>query len=337
MTASTETPEVDARLSSRIPDFYIVGHAKCGTTALYEALKRHPQVFMPLQKEPWFFARNNPKLTKGGARTIAHTGNRVESLEEYLELFADAEPGQRVGEGSTSYLWSPVAARAIAKARPDARIIAILREPADFLRSLHQQLLVNHTESEKDLGKALTLDQPRREGKQIPRYALWPQAIIYSDRVKYVEQLRRYEEVFPRDQILVLIYDDFRRDNDGTYKEVLRFLGVEAEGYSLGVTETNVSNRRVRSNSVNNLARVLNQGKGPISGALNTAIKRATSREMRQSMMWPVYNRLLYGKPRTPDARVLEDMRRRFKGEVVALSEHLGRDLVTLWGYDDID
>jgi hypothetical protein len=334
VSADAQTASRAAR--ARVPDFFIVGHAKCGTTALYEALKRHPEVFMPRNKEPWFFARNNPKLTKAGPRTIAHTGIRAESLEEYLELFREARPDQRVGEGSTSYLWSEVAASAIAKARPDARIIAILREPADFLRSLHQQLLLNHTESEKDFHKALALDETRREGRLIPRYAYWPQAIIYSDRIRYVEQLRRYEAVFPPEQILVVIYDDFRRDNDATYKQVLRFLDVDAD-YPLGVSDTLVSTRRVRSSSVNDLARMLNQGKGPISRTLNGAIKTATSPQVRQKLLRPIYRRVLYGQPRTPDVRVVEEVRRRFKPEVGALSEHLGRDLVTLWGYDGID
>jgi hypothetical protein len=335
MTTSAELPATHPAPRGRVPDFFIVGHAKCGTTALYEALKSHPDIFMPEQKEPWFFARNSPNLTKGPL-TIADTGVREESLEEYLDLFRDARPDQRVGEGSTSYLWSEAAASAIAKLRPDARVIAILREPADFLRSLHQQLLLNHTESEKDFGKALALDEPRREGRLIPRYAYWPQSIIYSDRVRYVEQLARYERVFPPEQILVLIYDDYRRDNDATYRQVLRFLDLDPADGS-GVADTLVTARRVRSNTINDLARTLNQAKGPISGPLNTAVKTVTSRQVRTKLLRPVYRRVLYGRPRPPDARVVEEVRRRFKPEVVALSEHLGRDLVTLWGYDGID
>src|SRR5260221_4876184 len=134
--------------AARMPDFFIVGHAKCGTTALYEALRRHPQIFMPLNKEPWFFARENPHPQTSGERSIEYTGRRTETLEDYLANFAAARPDQLVGEGSTSYLWSPAAAAAIAKAQPNARIIAILREPADFLRSLHLQRLTDHIESE---------------------------------------------------------------------------------------------------------------------------------------------------------------------------------------------
>src|SRR5205807_345833 len=103
-------------------------------------------IFMPdykwgAGKEPWFFAKDNPHPQTHGEKSIAFTGRRPMSVEEYTSLFADAAPEQRVGEASTSYLWSTSAPARIAEACPHARIIAILREPASFLRSLHLQLL----------------------------------------------------------------------------------------------------------------------------------------------------------------------------------------------------
>ena len=79
---------------------------------------------------------------------------------------------------------------------PTPRIIAILREPASFLRSLHLQLLQNKHEEETDLRTALSLDDARREGRMIPHEMYWPAALIYSDRVRYVEQLRRRQQAF---------------------------------------------------------------------------------------------------------------------------------------------
>jgi hypothetical protein len=258
------------------------------------------------------------------------------SEDDYLALFADAEPGQRIGEGSTSYLWSPTAARAIAAVQPGARIIAVLREPASFLRSLHLQLLTNVTESEKDFRKAVELDDARREGREIPRYAFWPQALIYSDRVRYVEQLQRYHDVFPPEQVLVLIYDDFRADNEGTVRRVLRFLGVD-DTWQLRGIEANPTTRRVRSSRLNELIRVLNQGRGPLSGAMKASVKRLTSREQRERWLYPIKRRVMYGDPSSPDDAFMVELRRRFKPEVVAASEYLKRDLVTLWGYDRLD
>src|SRR5205085_3481949 len=107
----------------RVPDFFIVGHQKSGTTALYEMLSRHPQIYMPASKEPWFFAselrERPPPRREGTPRTLA----------EYVALFSAARPDQLVGEASAQYLWSHTAAAAIAAVQPAARIIAILREP----------------------------------------------------------------------------------------------------------------------------------------------------------------------------------------------------------------
>src|SRR4051795_6870906 len=136
MTPSGEPP---GGAPGRLPDFFIVGHAKSGTTALYEMLRRHPQIFMPELKEPWFFATDMEPVF-----TPPRGGDGPKTLEEYAAVFAGAGSDQRVGEASSSYLWSRTAAAGIAEVQPQARIIAILREPASFLRSLHLQLLQTH-------------------------------------------------------------------------------------------------------------------------------------------------------------------------------------------------
>jgi hypothetical protein len=324
----------------RLPDFFIVGHAKCGTTALYEMLRRHPQVYLPEYKrgsgkEPWYFAQDNPQPQLTAERSVAFTGRRAMTLEQYAGLFTAAQPGQLVGEASTSYLWSTSAARRIAKARPDARIIAILREPASFLYSLHLQLLQNHHESERDFRRAVSLDDARREGREIPPYSYWPQALIYSDRVKYVEQLRRYHAEFPPEQVLVLIYDDFRADNEGTVRRVLRFLGVDDER-EIEATEANPT-IGVRSVFLDNRARALKAGRGRGSALAKRLIKGLTPLAARRKWLYPMRNRIVYGKPRPTDERFMLELRHRFKGEVEALSAYLHRDLVRLWGYDALE
>jgi Sulfotransferase family len=340
MTTSLEPISRPKRGGERVPDFFIVGHAKSGTTALYEMLRRHPQIFMPEYKrgsgkEPWFFAQDNPQPQLGPERSVDFTGRRTVALDQYLSLFARAKPGQRVGEASSSYLWSKSAPARIAQARPDARIIAILREPASFLRSLHMQLLQNHHESERDFRTAVSLDDARREGREIPRYSYWPQALIYSDRVRYVEQLRRYHAVFAPEQVLVLIYDDFRADNEGTVRRVFRFLGVE-DTQPVQAVEVNPT-IAVRSVRLDNIARALKAGRGPLGGAAKRLIKTLTPWRLRNDWLYPMRNRIVYGKPPPPDEEFMLELRRRFKSEVVALSDYLERDLVRLWGYDSID
>jgi hypothetical protein len=336
MTASAESLAGEPAPRGRVPDFFIVGHAKCGTTALYEMLRGHPEIYMPDVKEPMFFARNpQPAASQASTRSFEQTGRRRETLEQYLSLFAPAKAEQRVGEASTFYLWSPLAPGRIAAMQPQAKIIAILREPASFLHSLHLQAVENHAESEKDLRRALALEDERRQGRSIPPGAHWPQALIYTDRVRYVEQLRRYHEAFPPEQVLVLIYDDFKSENEATLRRVLRFLEVD-DSASLQVLRANPT-VAVRSVSLDTALRTLRAGRGPLAGALKATVRGLTTPRLRRDVLYPLRRRLLYGEPPPPDAELMLELRRRFKGEVVALSEYLERDLVKLWGYEDVD
>ena len=110
---------------------------------------RHPQMFMPELKEPWFLASDMlPRSSRPRSATPL-----PETLEEYLALFARRQPPSSApGEASPLYLLSETAAERIAELRPDARIIAILREPASFLRSLHLQPCSTRIENKTDLG-----------------------------------------------------------------------------------------------------------------------------------------------------------------------------------------
>jgi hypothetical protein len=303
-----------------MPDFFIVGHHKSGTTALYEMLRSHPQIYMPDLKEPLFFARE------------LHPGLQAEhpqpdTLDEYLDLFAAAQPGQLTGEASPSYLRSQSAAGRIAELAPGARIIAILREPASFLRSMHLELLKDHEESEKDFAKAIARERRERDSKPV----LW-----YSpERVRYTEQLRRYHDAFGADQVLVLIYDDFRADNDATIRRVLRFLQLD-ESLPTARSEANRT-VLVRSPRAQASLRSLYLGHGPAARVLKPAIKALTSQRLRRHGIHAVRRRVLYGEPTEPDHELMLELRRSFKPEVQALSEYLDRDMVGLWGYDEVD
>jgi hypothetical protein len=314
----------------RVPDFFIVGHPKSGTTALYEMLRQHPQIFMPELKEPWFFASERHTRPDSPA-----SGALPDTLEEYLALFEAATPDQRVGEASARYLWSRTAASAIAQVQPAARIIAILREPASFLRSLHLQMVSQHQETEKDLRRAVGLEEARRQGRYVSRSpSYWPQVLMYSDYVRYVEQLRRYDELFGAEQVLVLIYDDFRLDNEATVRTVLSFLGVD-DTHPVQTLEANPT-VRVRSLRFNNLMRAVYIGEGPVSRAVKSSVKALTPRELRRATLKTVQRRALFGDAGPPDERLMRELRSRFKPEVVAASEYLRRDLVSLWRYDDV-
>jgi hypothetical protein len=310
----------------RVPDLFIVGHPKCGTTALYDMLAAHPRIFTPELREPAFFAGELPRED--------HRTRLPASLEEYRALFAGARPEQLVVERSGTYLWSASAARRIAEVQPAARIVAILREPASFLRSLHLQNLQSHYEIEADLGAALALEDARRAGRRVPRRCRRPQALLYSEYVRYVEQLRRYREVFAPEQILVLIYDDYRADNEATVRSLLRFAGAD-DTVPIAPTEVNPT-VRIRSQQLDELVHSVSVGHGPVSRAAKASLKALIPRRLRRPALEAVQRRLILAPPPPVDERLMLALRRRFECEVVALSEYLGRDLVSLWGYDQL-
>ena len=318
----------------RVPDFFIVGSPKTGTTALHAMLRRHPQIYMPKLKEPRFLASDmsaHPRHAQG-PRELGYP----KTLEQYLALFDDATPQQRAGEATPIYLWSRVAADTIADLQPDARIIAILREPASFLRSLHLSFLNGGNEAERDLRTAIELEPDRRQGRHVPRNSHRPQLLNYSEHVRYVEQLQRYRARFPSERMLLLIYDDFRVDNEATVRRVLRFLEVDDE-LPLDFSKANVTSHSTRSPQAKHVMLSLAKGQRPLARSSKTALKAITTAGMRQAAARLIDRRLVRAEAPPTDASFMLELRRRYKPEVLALSEYLDRDLVSLWGYDEID
>lgn len=297
-------------------------------------LRSHPQIYMSELKEPLFFASDLRPDLHAGTPDLHRPRFLPASFEEYLSLFAAASPEQRVGEASSSYLRSRRAAEAIAAAQPAARIIAILREPASLLRSLHLQRLQEGIESETDLARALSLEETRREGKELPARLEQPQMLMYSDFLQFVEQLRRYEAAFTPRQMLVLIYDDFRSDNVRTVREVLRFLDVDDTAV-VRMIEANPT-IAVRSRRLERLSGRAQAGRG-VWAPVKAIAKTFTSPRLRKQVLHPFRKRLVYRHAPPPDENLMIELRRRYKPEVVALSEYLNRNLVSLWGYDKLD
>jgi hypothetical protein len=329
MTVRAEALELPRASGDRMPDFFIVGQPRCGTTALYSMLRAHPQIFMPDTKEPGFLAaelqNRKPPRPRGNLNTF----------DDYARLFDAANREQRVGEATPLYLWSRTAASRIAELQPSARIIAILREPASLLHSFHLLLFRIYAETEPEFAKAIALEEQRRRGRKVPRFTYWPDLLLYSEQVRYVEQLRRYGALFSPEQVLVLIYDDYRRDNEATVRKVLRFLDVD-DTSPLPAVQANPT-VRVRSKRLHHVVHAVTVGQGPVAASVKAAVKTLTPRKLPRKALLATQKHVVFGEPHTPDENVMLELRRRFKGEVVALSEHLGRDLVTLWGYDRLD
>ena len=316
-----------------MPDFFIVGHPKSGTTALYEMLKHHPQIYMPELKEPWYFASDMlPRFQP------PRSAPPLETLEDYRALFADAAPEQRIGEASSSYLLLAHGGRAdrarCGPTRASSRSCASRR--ASCARCTCS-CCARTSRAEQDLRKAIALEAARREGKQVPRRSHRPQLLLYSDHVRYVEQLRRYHDVFPPEQVLVLIYDDFRARQRGDRAQGAALPRRRADA-PVDVLDANPTIARMRSQQLDELLNVVSVGTGPGlargQGGAQGGHARAGCAAARCGA---TQRHLVMGTPQPPDEELMLQLRRRFKGEVVALSEYLDRDLVALWGYDRLD
>jgi Sulfotransferase domain len=221
------------RIASPRPDFFLVGTFKGGSTALYEALRRHPQIFMPFHKEPLYFGDD---LTRRYGRF---------KLEDYLALFKGARVGQRVGEASTWYLYSTSAAREIHDFNPDAQILVVLRNPVDVMYAQHNQLIFNVIEDIPSFADALAAEPDRRAGRRLPPGPINVENLFYRHSVHFADQLERYFDTFGRDQVYVMLFDDLRTDGQAVVRGCLEFLGVDA---SLAVAPPPANeSRRVRS------------------------------------------------------------------------------------------
>lgn len=215
------------------PDFFVVGAFKSGSTALYEQLRRHPQIFMPFHKEPLFFGDD---LTRRYGRL---------TLDDYMRLFRDAKPGQRVGEASTWYLYSRSAAREIREFSPEAKILVVLRNPVDVMYAQHNQLIFNVIEDIPDFEQALAAEDDRRQGRRLPPGPINIENLFYRHSVRFAEQLERYFEVFGRDRVHVMLHEDLVRDGAAVVRGCLDFLDVDL-ALAAAPPKSN-ENRRVRS------------------------------------------------------------------------------------------
>ena len=201
----------------RKPDLFIVGAPKGGTTSMHYYLKEHPEIFMSEVKEPHFFG------------TDLVSSRFIRDKEKYLSLFSAAENEKRVGESSIYYLHSKIAAVQIHKFSPTARIIIMLRNPVDMIYSLHSEHLFCGDENITNFKKALMEEENRRRGVRIPVNCKIEFALLYREVAKYDQQVERYFNVFGRDNVKVIIFDDFKRDTARVYKETCEFLDVNSD------------------------------------------------------------------------------------------------------------
>lgn len=217
-----------------MPDFLLIGAPKTGSTALHVALSRHPQLFLSPVKEPKYFLTDGPPPAKGGPGDARTYRRHVWRRADYEALFADAPPGTLKGESTTLYLGDPQAHLRIKRDIPEARLIAVLRDPVDRAHSNWTHLYSAGLEPESDFLAACRLEPQRLANGWAPFWG-------YTALGRYGEQLTHLFQVFDREQVLVLTYKELRTEPVAVLDRVCRHLGVET-GVLTEIPSENVTN-----------------------------------------------------------------------------------------------
>jgi Sulfotransferase family len=306
----------------RLPNFFLAGVAKAGTTSLHAYLAQHPQIYMSPIKEPWFFGVADllaPPYGDDVRRTLERDrawlaeylagpqapgmGRYVMEWADYVRLFRDATDEAVIGEASTGYFWLASAAGAIRARLPDARFAFVLRDPADRLFTLY---LLNRAREPRLAFRAwfqATLQTPH----------LWP-SIVGAGR--YATHLERWFGVWPRERMRVYLYDDYCADPRSLLRDLFAFLGVRAD-YPVDLSRRLHETAPVRFPTLHALRQRL-LGETPALRWLPDATRRPLRR---------LYRRRRRGMRMDPgDRRLVIDY---YRDEILRAADLLGRDLST--------
>ncbi|MGH2784118.1 MAG: sulfotransferase family protein [Actinomycetota bacterium] len=272
----------------RLPDFVVIGAMRAGTTSLARYLGAHPNVFMPSKKELHFFDWNYGRAT-----------------DWYRTQFADASPGDVAGEATPIYIVYPESMRRLATDCPDARLLVVLRDPVS---RAYSHYLYNRMLGFEPLGFREAIDAEQ----QRPPAMTDRRTFDYVARGRYLEQLRRVSELFPREALHVLLLEDMKRDAAGTYRDVCRFLGVDDAFRPENLGESLNSYSTYRSKALAKAAR-----------SLPAPVARVARRVNRRPAAPP---------PMPADVRA--ELERRFAEDNASLASWLGKDLSVWWSSD---
>lgn len=169
----------------------MVGCQRCGTTWVDQALREHPEVYLPPQKQTYFFDHHYDR-----------------GLDWYLEQFAGATEAHRaVGEVATGYCMSH-AVPLMAESFPDIKLLMSLRNPVDRAYSFYQSRATTHGWR--------SFDEASEQRPDI------------LERGRYIEQIEHLLSHYPRERLLLLFYDDLKADDRAYLRRILEFLGVDA-------------------------------------------------------------------------------------------------------------
>lgn len=306
-----------------MPNFFIIGAQKAGTTSLYRYLDQHPEIYLSPVKEPRFFAR---EIDAGGevvVRTFDGPSRRrpprFANLLAYRTLFQEVKDEKAIGEASPTYIYVPGTAERIKSHAPGARAIALLRDPADRAYSAFLHAVQIGSEPLADFHRALQMEEDRiREN--------WGYVFHYRNRGFYHAQVERYFRVLGRENVGVWLYEDLKCDPVGLARDVFDFLGVDhgivpdtsSRHNPAGVPKSGTARAAVKLMAAG--ARVSRKVLPPGSRMFSNTFPLAS--RTRQALQ----DRILT-KPLPIDPEVRMELIDGYREDIYRLQELIGRDL----------
>lgn len=294
----------------KLPNLFIVGAAKSGTTSLYTYLAHHPDVYMCGTKEPNFFSEVG-KSSKD---------RRPLSLTEYLALFKQYGAQRFIGEASPSYLWESRTAQRIDSMCPQAKIIVILRDPVERAYS--------HYLMDRQLGEQRELSFLRAIEKDLAEeHPMWWATHLYVALGMYYEQIRRYVDRFG-ENVLILFFEELRSAPETVLRRVASFLDIDEAGFAtVDVTVAHNAYSAPRPRNV-------------LVGSLLTQERFAPWRILPQATRHKIAERFLLKKDEKPpliDAQAVSFLRDLFDPDIERLERFLHRPLPELRSVGDLE
>lgn len=292
----------------RMPDFLIIGAAKAGTTSLWSYLDQHPQIYMSPVKETNFFALEGQRPEFVGPRDPINEWS-VTDIEAYRALFAGASHDLAAGEASPLYLYDQRAPQRIAHYVPDVKLIAVLRNPVERAYSSFLFLMEYGREPLANFAAALQQEEARISSN-------WAYIWHYKQLGFYYTQLKRYFDLFDRQQIRVYLYEDFKRDNQSVLQDIFRFLGVD-ETFTPDVSARYWTSGIPKSKILHSF--LLGQGR------LKSVLRLVLPQTLRSSIFKQLKARNL-SRPPLP-SHVREQLLEAYRPDILGLQDLLQRDL----------
>lgn len=301
-------------MKKNLPNLFIVGAPRAGTTALFHYLGQHPEVFVPHIKEPHYFGSD-----------LQFAIPRI-SYYEYLSLYKFVENEKVICDGSVMYLMSIKSAEEIKTICPNSKIIIMLRHPVDLIVSLHRKMLFTGNENIVNLDEALEAEKHRQNGTKIPPLCKMISLLYYSEVLRFSSQVKRFLCEFGPDNLHIILYDNFVASTEQVYSKVLDFLNISS--IILPKFEVINSSKYLRYKFIRDFKLYIKLKSSP-------NVKKAYRQLLPINIRSEIDRKLnLLIRKNVGDIDIAfafkKDLQNKFKNEIIALSKIINKDL-TMW------